>query len=213
MKKCILIVVVLFYQNVFCQIYTFDRFIQYNNDIGATRLFMFNSKNAGYYFIAVSYSKEITGNIVDLENKFLHKHVVSNIKNAVKFEYLNTSLVQKSAVPCLDKDNLIEVVQTPVDSLTTTFSVLKYKNSKNKTIIQSSNIKAIKSEIPVFSIMMKYFFYHFVYCQKIDFPENFLPTSVEIDYFNGNKSRDELIQNKQVNVILSLKASDIKLKN
>ena len=213
MKKSILIVVILFCQNVFCQSFTFDRFIEYKDSRGLTTVFMINSKNTGYYFFAASYDKEITGNIFDLENKVKHGYSVSNIKNAVKFEYLNSSIETENKVPCYDKYNVIEVTKTPIDSLTTNFTVLKFKNSKKRKIIQSSNIKAIKSVIPVFSLIMKPFFGHFIYCQKIDLPENYLPTIVEIDYFNKIKTKNELIQNKEVNVLLSLNKKDIKLRN
>ncbi|MGZ9735670.1 hypothetical protein [Flavobacterium sp. GNP002] len=213
MKKSILIVVILFCQNVFCQSFTFDRFIEYQDNSGETSIFMINSKNESYYFFGGGFTNEITGSVFDLKNKVRHSYSVANIKNAVKFEYLNSSIETENKVPCYDKYNVIEVTKTPIDSLTTNFTVLKFKNSKKRKIIQSSNIKAIKSVIPVFSLIMKPFFGHFIYCQKIDFPENYLPAIVEIDYFNKIKTKNELIQNKEVNVLLSLNKKDIKLRN
>ncbi|MFV8367713.1 hypothetical protein ACNQGE_15175 [Flavobacterium sp. XS1P27] len=213
MKKSILIVVILFCQNVFCQSFTFDRFIEYQDNSGKTSIFMINSKNESYYFFGGGFTNEITGSVFDLKNKVRHSYSVANIKNAVKFEYLNSSIETENKVPCYDKYNVIEVTKTPIDSLTTNFTVLKFKNSKKRKIIQSSNIKAIKSVIPVFSLIMKPFFGHFIYCQKIDLPENYIPTSVEIDYFNRIKTKNELIQNKEVNVLLSLNKKDIKLRN
>lgn len=204
MKKSILIIAILFCQNTFCQSYTFDRFIQYNSDSSARTIFMFNSKDSSYYFIARSYDKEITGNIIEVENKVRHRFSVTNIKNAVQFEYLDSSIETESKVFCPDKYNVFEVIKTPFDSLNTDFTVLKYKNSEKKRTIASSNITAIKSEIPVFSIMMNSFLGHLIYCQKIDFPENYLPTSVEIDYYNGIKTRDRLMQNKEISVVLSV---------
>ncbi len=213
MKKSILIVVILFCQNVFCQSFTFDRFIEYQDNSGETSIFMINSKNESYYFFGGGFTNEITGSVFDLKDKVRHSYSVANIKNAVKFEYLNSSIETENKVPCYDKYNVIEVTKTPIDSLTTNFTVLKFKNSKKRKIIQSSNIKAIKSVIPVFSLIMKPFFGHFIYCQKIDLPENYIPTSVEIDYFNRIKTKNELIQNKEVNVLLSLNKKDIKLRN
>ena len=174
---------------------------------------MINSKNESYYFFGGGFTNEITGSVFDLKDKVRHSYSVANIKNAVKFEYLNSSIETENKVPCYDKYNVIEVTKTPIDSLTTNFTVLKFKNSKKRKIIQSSNIKAIKSVIPVFSLIMKPFFGHFIYCQKIDLPENYIPTSVEIDYFNRIKTKNELIQNKEVNVLLSLNKKDIKLRN
>ncbi len=213
MKKSILIVVILFCQNVFCQSFTFDRFIEYQDNSGETSIFMINSKNESYYFFGGGFTNEITGSVFDLKDKVRHSYSVANIKNALKFEYLNSSIETENKVPCYDKYNVIEVTKTPIDSLTTNFTVLKFKNSKKRKIIQSSNIKAIKSVIPVFSLIMKPFFGHFIYCQKIDLPENYIPTSVEIDYFNRIKTKNELIQNKEVNVLLSLNKKDIKLRN
>ena len=213
MKKGILIVIILFCQNSFCQIFTFDRFIEYKDSKGLTTVFMINSKNTGYYFFAGSYDKEIIGNIIDLGNKVRHSYSVKNVKNVVQFEYLNSSMEPENKVPCHNKYNVIEVTKTTVDSLTTNFTVLKFKNSRKRKTIQSSNIKVVQSEIPVFSLIMKPFLYHFIFCQKIDFPEYYLPTSVDINYFNGNKTRNELIQNKEVSVLLSLNKTDIKLRN
>jgi len=174
---------------------------------------MINSKNTSYYFIGGSYDKEITGNIIDLKNKFRHWYSAANIKDTIKFEYLDSSVESKKQVPCYDKYNSYELLQTPLDSLMTNFAIVKYKNTKKKRIIGSSNIKAFKSDIPLFSLIMKPFLGHFVFCQKIDFPENYIPTSVEIDYFNGNKSKSELIQNKEINLLLILNKTDIKLKD
>ena len=205
--------VILFCQNVFCQSFTFDRFIEYQDNSGKTSIFMINSKNESYYFFGGGFTNEITGSVFDLNNNVRHSYSVANIKNAVKFEYLNSSIETENKVPCYDKYNVIEVTKASVDSLTTNFTVLKLKNSKKRKIIQSSNIKAIKSVIPVFSLIIKPFFGHFIYCQKIDLPENYIPTSVEIDYFNKIKTKNELIQNKEVNVLLSLNKKDIKLRN
>ncbi|MDO8316940.1 MAG: hypothetical protein Q7T12_05390 [Flavobacterium sp.] len=213
MKKSILIAVILFYQNAFCQSFTFDRFIEYQDSSGQTSIFMINSKNEGYYFFGGGFTNEIIGSVFDLKNNVRHTYSLANIKNAVQFDYINSSINTKDKVPCYDKHNVIEVTEKQLDSFTTNFTVLKFKNSKKKKIIQSSNIKAIKSVIPVFSLIMKPFFYHFIYCQKIDLAENYVPTTVEIDYFNGNKTKNELIQNKEVNVLLSLNKKDIKLRN
>ena len=211
-KKSILIVVVLFCQNVFSQSFTFDRFIEYQDNRGQTSIFMINSKNKSYYFFGGGFTNEITGSVFDLKNNVRHTYSLTNIKNAVQFDYINSLIETKGKVPCYDKDNIIEVTEKQSDSLSTNFTFLKFRNSKKRQIIQSSNIKAIKSGIPLFSLITKTFFYHFIYCQKIDLPENYLPIVVEIDYFNGNKIKNELIQNKEVNVILSLSKEDIKLR-
>ena len=213
MKKSLLIVVFLFCQNVFSQSFTFDRFIEYQHNSGRTSIFMINSKNESYYFFGGGFTNEIIGSVFDLKNNIRHTYSLANIKNAVQFDYINSLIETKNKVPCYDKHNVIEVTEKQLDSLSTDFTVLKFRNSKKRQIIQSSNIKAIKSGIPLFSLIMKPFFGHFMYCQKIDLPENYLPTIVEIDYFNGNKTKNELIQNKEVNVLLSLNKKDIKLRN
>ncbi len=213
MKKSILIAVILFCQNIICQSFTFDRFIEYKDNTGRTSIFMINSKNSEYYFFGDSFTNHITGSVIDLKNNIRHNYSVVDIRNTIQFDYIDSSIKARNEVPCLDKNNLIEVTKKQLDSVSTTFTVLKFKNSKSLKIIQSSNIKAIKSVIPVFSMVMKPFFYHFIYCQKIDLPENYLPTIVEIDYFNGNNTKSELIQNKEINVFLSLNKKDIKVRN
>ena len=213
MKKSILIIAILFCQNAFCQSYTFDRFIQYKNSNGSITVLMINSKDTSYHFYAASFDKEIIGNIFDLKTKIRHSYSVANLKDTIKFEYLNSSVESKKQVPCYDKYNLFEVIQTPLDSLTTNFAIVKYKNTKKKRIIGSSNITAVTFDIPLFSLRMEPFLGHFIFCQKIDFPENYIPTIVEIDYFNGIKTKSELIQNKEINLLLILNKTDIKLKD
>jgi len=204
MRYYAVIVLVLLFQNTFSQTYSFDRFIQYNGNRLERTIFMFNSKNTRYYFVARSYGEEIIGNIIDLENKVRHRYSLTNAENEVSFEYLSSSAETATKSSCYDKNNVIEVTATPLDSLNTNFTVLKFKNSKKKRIIQSAKITAAKSEIPAFSLMMKMFFYHFVYCQKIDLPKNYMPTSVTIDYFNGIKTQEKLIQNKEITTVLSV---------
>lgn len=213
MKRIILIIVILIYQNVHCQSFTFDRFIEYKDNMGRTSIFMINSKNSSYHFFGSSFANEIKGSVFDSKNNNRHLFSLVNRINAVQFDYLDSSIEKPSKVPCYDKNNIIEVKEKQLDSTSTNFAVLKFKNSKKRKLIQSSNIKAIKSGISVFSLIMKPFFYHFIYCQKIELPENHLPTIIEIDYFNGNKTKIELIQNKEVNVLLSINKKDIKVRN
>lgn len=204
MRYYAVIVLVLLFQNTFSQTYSFDRFIQYNGNRLERTIFMFNSKNTRYYFVARSYGEEIIGNIIDLENKVRHRYSLTNAENEVSFEYLSSSAETATKSSCYDKNNVIEVTATPLDSLNTNFTVLKFKNSKKKRIIQSAKITAAKSEIPAFSLMMKMLFGHFADCHKIVLPENYIPTSVTIDYFNGIKTQEKLIQNKKVNTVLSV---------
>lgn len=204
MRYYAVIVLVLLFQNTFSQTYSFDRFIQYNGNRLERTIFMFNSKNTRYYFVARSYGEEIIGNIIDLENKVRHRYSLTNAENEVSFEYLSSSAETETKSSCYDKNNVIEVTATPLDSLNTNFTVLKFKNSKKKRIIQSAKITAAKSEIPTFSLLMKMLFGHFADCHKIVLPENYMPTSVTIDYFNGIKTQEKLIQNKEITTVLSV---------
>ncbi|MBQ0908568.1 hypothetical protein KBJ98_07620 [Flavobacterium sp. F-328] len=213
MKKSILIIVILIYQNVLCQSFTFDRFIEYKDNMGRTSIFMINSKNSSYHFFGSSFTNEISGSVFDTNKNIRHHYSLKNVANAVQFDYIDSSFEKPNKIPCYDNKNIIEVKEKQLDSASTNFKVLKFKNSKKKKAIQSSNIKAIKSGIPVFSLIIKPFFGHFIFCKKIELPENYLPTIVEIDYFNGIKTNTELIQNKEVNVLLSLNKQDIKLRN
>jgi len=120
---------------------------------------MINSHDNGYFFLSKSFNKEITGNIIDRKNKIKHNYSLrnNNINNSIRFEYLNSSLDEKHEIPCYDKDNLFEIIKIPLDNVNTNFKVIKYKNYKKKRVIQSSDIKVIQSEIPVFSLIITFF--------------------------------------------------------
>jgi hypothetical protein len=205
MKKVFAIIIVIFHQNALSQTYTFDRFIQYNGYGLDKTIFMFNSENATYYFFAKTFEKEITGNIIDLGNKARHLYSFHNHENAVNFEYVSSKREPEYKSKCYDKNNVIEVIEKPIDNTITNFTVLKFKNSKKKKTIASSKISAIIYNIPVFSEIMNKFFYHFVYCQKINLPEYYIPTSVEMEYNNGYKTKDILVHNKKITLVLAVK--------
>lgn len=171
---------------------------------------MFNSKDNSYYFFSKNYSKDWTGNIVDTKNNFFHSFKITNSKIDLKFNYSDSQKRKNVEVPCNDKGNYFEINENKIDSLKTDFKVIRYSNANKKTILLDSSIKAIKEDMPLFEFFMKKFYYHFVYCEKLTLPTNFLPLEVIIDYHNGNIISTVLKEKKDINVTLEIEEINIK---
>lgn len=209
-KIFLILIVFLVSQNLFSQEYFFDKFYEYDELDRATIVMMINSKDSSYSFLCKSYDKKLSGRIIDTKNNMYHNYVMENKNSELVFTYLNSEIIKKVDVPCYDKTDTYEIIKEPVDAKTTLFRINRY--GKNKKIIRSSTIKATEYNLPFFKFAINKLFYHFVYCQKLDLPNNFLPITVEIDYHNGNKTKTELKQEKDINTTLTLKKENIIIK-
>lgn len=215
MKNLFLTITLLFIQNLLCQEYKFDRYIEYHDD-NSVLIFMLNSKDSSYYFTSKNFNVNLSGRIIDNKNMVNHEYSIINNKkfNSINFNYLGSELAQKAKFPCYDKNNLYEIKTLANDSASINFKIIKYKNVKKNKVSETSEINSIVYDVPVFSFILKNIFYHFVYCQKLNFKEEFLlPKKVKINYYNGNNVMTELVQNKTINTTLTLTKEIIKYNN
>lgn len=130
MKLSLKIIVLLFFQNVFCQQYHFDNSLEYKDSINdESRLYLYNSSDDSYYLYVFSIGENFVGNIYDKKNKIVHKHTVTNYNNSIKFNYQSTTKWNSKR----DKNNFThKTSEKQIDSSKTQVSVLIYRDNKQK---------------------------------------------------------------------------------
>lgn len=203
MTKYIVIALFLFCQNVYCQEYHFDKLFKYSEVGRAEITIMTNTRDSSYFFIHKSYGTNFEGQIVDSKNKFFHYFFIKNSGNSIQFDYDNSVSIDKLKIPCYDLNNYYEITKSIKDSLNSSFKIIKYNSLNKRKIVESADFEAKNVDFNTKNIISR-FFYHFVYCQKISLPNYHLPTFIVINYNNGNKVKTELIEEKNINTILSI---------
>lgn len=209
MKKILLFLLIIFSKNAFCQDYHFDKFLQYSEIDRAEIIIMTNTKDSSYFFLQSNYGNHFEGRIIDSKNKMYHSFLLKNYNNSILFEYIESdSIVMKT--PCKDIDNYFKIVENPIDTISSNFKIVKYKNLSKKAIIQTADFYAKKVDYNTENILNT-FFRHFIYCQKITVP-NYLPTSIVLDYRNGTKVKSVLKKDVNLNTVLTVKEKKYKEK-
>lgn len=203
MTKSIVIALFLFCQYGLCQEYHFDKLFKYSEVGRAEIIIMTNTKDSSYFFIHKSYGNNFGGQIVDSKNKFYHRFLIKNSGNSLQFDYENSKSIDKLKIPCYDLNNYYEITKTIKDSVNSSFKIIKYKSLNKRKIVESADFQAKNVDFNTHNIISR-FFYHFIYCQKINLPNYYLPTFIVINYNNGKKVKTELIEEKNINTILSI---------
>jgi hypothetical protein len=208
MKKIVLFLLIIFSKNVFCQDYHFDKFLQYSEVDRAEIIIMTNTKDSSYIFLHKNYGNHFEGRIIDTKNKISHFFQLKNANESVLFEYIDSDSIKKNKIPCYDIDNYYEIVEKPIDTISSNFKILKYKSLSKNTIIETADFDAKKVDYNTQKIS-SIFFYHFIYCQKITVPY-YLPTSIVVNYRNGSKEKTELKKDVNINMVLIVKEKKYK---
>jgi hypothetical protein len=209
MKKKYLLFILLLSQNVFCQDYVFDKFIEYSEIGRANVVFMFNSKDSTYFFYAKNFGSDLVGSVIDDGKKMRHFYKMENYKSEIGFIYLHSTTGNQKILPESYAKNYYEVQQTATDSITT-FKITRFKNDKKRAVDARSLVTAVKSESKFFPTIMEYLFNHFPCCQNVILPDNYLPTFAKIDFHPGGSISAKLMQFKNIDTRLLIEKQKIK---
>ena len=212
MKKIYLVLILVFSQNAVCQDYVFDKFIEYEEVGRSNVFFMFNSKDSTYFFYGFDIINSLNGIIIDKKIEQLHRYKVDAYKKEIDFAYLYSEPLISDNHVCPYAKNSYQTKQIEKDSLTS-FEIKKFKNDKKRIILATTTVNTVKSELIIFPTLMKYLFAHFICCQDLNLPSNYLITSATIKYSNGNEVVSKLKQTKDINTQLSIKQGELKYKN
>ena len=210
MRKILWILLFFLGQNVFCQEYYFDTFLEYEKSKNETDVFMINSFNQEYVFYCYHISNELEGKIIDHKNNIMHFYSIKSVNNSLEFKYIYSQKRDFKKEPCTVKTEKYEVKKVEIDSLNQSFEIIEFKNKKKKRVYENATINLIKIDSKPLPIIAYGYFHHFPICSLIDFPKGFIPKNIQINYFNNEDNKINLIQNKKINTLLSLKPEDIK---
>ena len=213
MKSFLIIAVVLFCQNVFCQDYNFDTFLEYKKSQGTSDIFMLNSSNEDYVFYCYNNKDELIGRILDHKRNIMHYYSMKNHNNSVEFKYLYSNKINPDKKVCgeVKKENF-EIKTVVLDSINQSYEIIEYTNKKKKRIYQSGIVNLKKIDSKHLPTLVYGYFGHFSKCIRdiVSFPQGYIPLNIKISYFNNNIENINLFQNKKINTLLSLKPEDIK---
>ncbi|WP_293894185.1 hypothetical protein [Flavobacterium sp.] len=214
MNKFIAIFLFFFCQNVFCQEYYFDTFLEYERLYSQNDVFMLNSSNYDYVFYCYNISGNLEGKIIDHKNNIEHYYTLTNINNSIEFKYISSKKrnYKKEEPPCEMKTENFEIKTVDIDSLNKSYEIIEYNNKKKKRIYQNASIIMMKIDTQILPNLVYGFFNHFPICDRnlITFPKNYIPKHIKINYFNNAIREVTLKQNKKINTLLTLKPEDIK---
>ncbi|WP_264520822.1 hypothetical protein [Flavobacterium sp. N1994] len=215
MRKFITLTVFLFCQNVFCQEYYFDIFLEYAVKNNKTDMFLLNSSYEDYLFYCYNNGGEFKGEIDDHKNNIIHHYSLKNINNSIEFKYLyseiDTKRLEYKKAPCTIETEKYQVKQNEIDSLNQSFEIIEFTNKRKKRIYQTIYINMVKlvesKSLPSFAYG---YFKDYSKCKIIDLPRGYIPSLISTETVNKDKNQIKLIQKKKINTILSIKPEDIK---
>lgn len=216
-RSFIILLLVLFCQNAFCQEYSFDIFLEYEFKNNKKNLFMLNSSDDNYVFYCYSNGAEYRGRIIDHKSYAIHNYSLVNNKNnnTIEFKYLysekDAKYWQYKKKPCTVETEKYQVTQNEIDSLNQSFEIIEFTNKKKKRIYQNVTINMMKIESKALPSIAYGFFKddYYAKCKIVDLPKGYIPTLI-IKSINNEKWQMKLIQSKKINTILSIKPNEIK---
>lgn len=211
MKKILTIVLVLIGQQIYCQDYFFDKFIEYSEIDRASVFFMFNSKDSTYFFYSKNFSSDLAGTIFDNGQKMTHSYKIENYKKELDFTYLYSQSFIKENHVCYDEDTWYETKQVYLDSLPS-FEIRRLNKNKKQVVLATTTVQMAPENLNCFSTIMEYLFHHFICCHQLNLPPNYMPDVASIKYSNGKKLKTKLVQTQNINTSLSIKKEGLKYK-
>lgn len=204
-----------FLQNIFCQEYLFDTFLEYNKQDGTFDIFMMNSASEDYVYYCYNNKPELKGKIVDKKRNVHHYYVMKKNDNLIDFEYLYSKKIDVNNKDCFNlKNEKFEINTIVLDSMNQSIEVIEYTNKKKKKVYKKGivNLKKIDSNnLPTIAYG---YFTHFSNCihKIVSFPKGYIPLNIKINYENDKQSSINITQNKKINTLLSLKQEQINYK-
>lgn len=213
MKTSIIVILFLFYQNAYCQEYTFDNLYEFEGQ-SVTAAVMINSQDANYYFTYRKGSETLWGYLVDFKKNIGHNFEVINTGNSVQFNYLRSYKINPDNLTFIDKNIQYEMINEVNDS-TKTRSIL-YKNQVNK-----KGRKKLKGKIELLfdnsndvfpARLIGLFGHHFFDHRDLTYLGNRLPTKIIFDYNNGITVTSKLTKKLKLNTLLSISKEQLTYK-
>ena len=171
---------------------------------------MINSNNQDYVFYCYNNGKNLEGKIVDHKSNIAHHYSIKSVSNNLEFKYLYSEKKVLEKRPEVTEPEKYEVKKATVDSLNQSFEIIEFKNKKKKRVYQSASINMTKIDFKPLPIILYGYFHHFAIGNLIDFPQGYIPSFIQINFSNNRELKIKLIQNKKINIVLSLKPEEIK---
>ncbi len=207
MKKIALFILFFYFQNLFCQEYHFDGFLEYkdSND-GRSNFYFYNSNDDTYRLSVFERFGENYGGITDTKNKLIHEHEVINIDNSIKFNYQSSRKWQPTKSK---QDYFYDIIEKEIDSSKTEVTILIYLSKKKEKIY--SQIELIIDHSELFANKNILFsFTDGIFIDDNSRIKQGIPISIKVDFPTGFKISYTLIRREKINTILTI--NDIKIK-
>ena len=212
MRKSILILFIIFQQIIYCQQYQFDNYYEYKSNFGEISFIMTNSLDSTFIFTGNRNNKEITGYVFDNKKFECHYYNVSNITNAISFEYINSKAIKGRDPQWMESKVEYNYIRSEKDSLKESLKIIKYKlKRKSKSRLSEVEIIYDKNNVNYFYpfLALRYFTNHFFDGRIIENTYNRLPIKISFNFYNGFKSSFNLTKKQKINTLLTISKQDL----
>ena len=194
-------------QNVLCQEYFFDTFLEYKystkkNSSEGTLLFMINSKNNGYVFFWNTRDKISQGSVIDFNsrNSYCYK-----TKDSIKFDYLCTNNSIMTLFSEKKSNSGFDYITEEAENNKSKILITKFKVTKSgkKKTLNTIKIEIEKNDFVFNYNLLKFFFHQYFNDEDLTFLGNKVPYHISFEHKNGFKRSFELKKIEKIDKLLS----------
>jgi hypothetical protein len=203
MKKPFWIFYLFIINAVYGQEYNFDSFYEYKSISNNSVFFFVNSTNSDYFFYGFSNSEITSGYINDIKKNEFHYFNFSNQNNLVTFEYSYTRQIFSFPFSFNKKYNY-EYASVEIDSASNKLRIDKLKIRNNKKI-GHCELYYQNNDFVFHDSILKFYSHGFFDDRDLEFTNNRLPYSININRYDGNFLKLTLSRKEKINLILSTK--------
>ena len=171
---------------------------------------MINSSDNSYVFRGSSNGNGMRGSIFDFKTDVFHHYNVTNIDNAVNFEYSDSRKLQEAYPDAIEKKVQFEYIITKIDSVKESVKIVKYKR-KRKILGEVELIYSKNNSDYVFhNSALLFLSHHFYDKREIKNVNSRLPTSIQFTFNNKKMAKTTLIKKQKINTLLSITKEQLK---
>ena len=212
-RSLIIVLLVFFCQNAFCQEYHFDRLVKYRetNDIYTGHRFIevyLNSKNTSYYLINRSWNNEIDTYLVDNNTNTTHNFYIEDFSKIKEYVYFNSRKFNPDNCEIDCSKESIDEIKNSGQFTKIIYSQYTTKKKKRKdydieVIVKPTDFVCLK---PLIKILQ----HHFLFCEELKTSDNSIPVSTK--FIKGKKvfSEQKLEASSNIKMDFSVKKESIK---
>ncbi len=206
MKIIFLLIFSARYQSIYCQDYSFDYMLEYEDvKNGYSSFLLINQKNDSYILKTSEGSQDIYGTIRDSKNDISHEYDLKNVDTDLQFNYLYSRKYNAHTKNTF----FFEISEVDIDSTKKEVRILVYKNEKRNKLLRKIEVILDLSVEFAFEKIMNYYT-HGTFANSTLKISKGIPLILKVDYMNGFTYELKLVKKQIINTVLSISKKQMK---